>query len=99
MKHLLLLLLAALPAFAQDLDPMLAECQRQMALGVCTAQVDKASYPPNATVLLAGVGRIPLDSYLTIRNAGDQMCNVARFHCTRNPNGPECKTAKALWGR
>lgn len=82
-----------------DLERMIAECQRQMELGVCTAQIDRTEYPPNATVLLAGVGRIPLDAYLRIRNADKEMCPLARTFCNSAPDGDECKTAKALWGR
>lgn len=97
---LLAFFLLAFPAFAtSDIDALVAECERQMVLGTCTAQIDKNSYPPNATVLLAGVGRIPLDSYLKIRNADKQMCVLVRAYCTTQPDGAECKVSKALWGR
>lgn len=91
----------AMPVIAQvsALERMISECKRQMALGICTAQIDQADYPPNATVLLAGVGRIPLDAYLRIRNADKEMCPLARTFCTSNPDSDECKTATALWGR
>lgn len=82
-----------------SVDNLVAECERQMFMGVCTAQVDRTEYPPNATILLAGVGRIPLDAYLKIRNADTQMCTLARSYCTSAPDGAECKTARALWGR
>lgn len=82
-----------------SVDSLVAECERQMVMGVCTAQIDRTEYPPNATILIAGVGRIPLDSYLKIRNADTQMCTLARAYCTKDPEGGECKTAKALWGR
>jgi hypothetical protein len=100
MKLLLLLIAAvSLSASAQSIEPMIAECERQMNLGICTALIDKSDYPANATVLIAGVGRIPLDAYLKIRNADKQMCVLARAYCTIAPDGGECKTAKALWGR
>jgi hypothetical protein len=98
MKLLLLLLLAG-TASAQTVDALVAECERQMALGVCTAQIDKTRYPPNATVLIAGRGRVSLDAYLRIRNADKEMCVLARAYCATAPNGDECKTANALWGK
>ena len=98
MKHILISLLLLGSAHAST-DTMVAECERQMALGVCTALIDKSQYPPNASVLLAGVGRIPLDAYLKIRNADKQMCVLARAYCATAPTGGECKTAQALWGK
>lgn len=42
---------------------------------------------------------IPLDSYLKIGNANKQMCALARVYYTTAPDGPECRTAQALWSR
>lgn len=100
MKYLVAALAAcAFAAQAQSVDAIVAECERQMALDVCRVAIDKSKYPPNATVLIAGVGRLPLDAYLKVRNADKQMCVLARAYCTKAPDGNECKTAKAFWGR
>lgn len=62
---------------------------------VCVA-LDRKDYP-NSTILVAGVGRIQTDSYLKIRNAGDQMCAVVREVCTAEFNSDDCMAARALW--
>jgi hypothetical protein len=67
-----------------------------MAQNVCRVALDRKDYP-NGYVLVAGVGRINADSYLKIRNAGDQMCAVVRDVCTADFNGQDCKAARALW--
>jgi hypothetical protein len=100
MKKILITLLLTLSCsvFANvNVDKIVGECERQMALDICTAKIDRNSYPKNATVLLAGIGRINLDAYIKIKDAGDNMCTLARAYCTNTPNSDECKASQALW--
>jgi hypothetical protein len=98
MKHLILLafLSCSVAVADQRIDNMSAHCERVMAQGVCKVKSDRSEYP-SSTVLVAGVGRVKTDSYLKIRNAGDQMCNVVREVCTASFDGDDCKAARALW--
>ena len=98
MKYLVLALVLAANAANADsrIDSMVTQCQSVMTRGVCRVQLDRSNIP-NATMLVAGVGRIKTDSYLKIRNAGDQMCVVVRDVCNANFEGDDCKAARALW--
>lgn len=96
LRVLLLVMLSPAIALAGPTDNMVAHCESVMAQKVCRVQLDRKSYP-NETVLVAGVGRIKTDSYLKIRNAGDQMCSVVRDVCTASFDGDDCKAARALW--
>jgi hypothetical protein len=96
-KLLIFLFLCPLLAFADPrIDNMVRNCDAVMARGVCKVVLDRKAYP-NSTVLVAGVGRIKTDSYLKIRNAGDQMCKVVREVCTADFDSDDCKAARALW--
>ena len=97
MKNLLFAcVLSANAAADTRIDSMVTHCQSVMTRGVCRVQLDRSNIP-NATMLVAGVGRIKTDSYLKIRNAGDQMCVVVRDVCNANFEGDDCKAARALW--
>lgn len=102
MKRLVFLLALAAPlALAQSTwaDRLQAECDFQMALGVCKVENDASDYPPGtSSVLIAGVGRVPLATYLRVRSAGPQMCSIAAQYCRESPAGDECKVARAFWG-
>lgn len=97
MRYLAILALIPLAAQAdQRIDNMVRNCDRVMVQNVCRVALDRKDYP-NGYVLVAGVGRINADSYLKIRNAGDQMCNVVREVCTAEFDGQDCRAARALW--
>jgi len=98
MKTLLILSLLSFNTLAADqrIDNMVRHCEAVMAQGVCKVVLDRKAYP-NPTILVAGVGRISTDSYIKIKNAGDQMCNVVREVCTASFDGDDCKAARALW--
>jgi hypothetical protein len=93
-------LLCAFSTFAHAdtrIDAMVGNCQAVMDRGVCKVVLDRNSYP-NKTMIVAGVPyRISTDSYIKIKNAGDQMCTVVREVCTANFDGDDCKAARALW--
>ncbi len=80
----------------QRIDHMVAQCEDVMAQNVCRVELDARDYPA-PTILIAGVGRISTVSYLKIRGAGDEMCNVVRQVCTEGWDGSDCKAARALW--
>jgi len=104
MKRLLTLLLAPLLAHAGPVDNMVAQCDAVMKQGACAVVLDPRDYP-NATILIAGVGRISTASYLRIRAPADarnpdgsfQMCVIVREVCTSDWTGDDCKAARALW--
>lgn len=97
MKYFLLFLLLPTLVLADvRIDNMVHHCDAVMAQGVCKVVLDKKDYP-NSTILVAGVGRIQTDSYIKIKNAGDQMCTVVREVCTASFDGDDCKAARALW--
>lgn len=97
MRYLAIAALIPFYALADErIENMVRNCERVMAQNVCRVALDRKDYP-NGYVLVAGVGRINADSYLKIRNAGDQMCNVVREVCTSDFDGQDCKAARALW--
>lgn len=83
---------------------MVANCELVMRQGVCAVVLDPRDYP-NATILVAGVGRISTASYLRIKAPADaknpdgtyQMCSVVREACSASFDGDDCKAARALW--
>lgn len=79
-------------------DPIIT-CRSEMARGVCYAQLDRAAYRPGATLTIPGVGRVPMDAYIDIRNAGDGMCSLAAEKCEQDPRGAHCTVAHALWDK
>jgi hypothetical protein len=95
---LIFLSLLSFGALAADqrIENMVRNCDAVMTQGVCKVALDRKNYP-NSTILVAGVGRISTDSYIKIKNAGDQMCNVVREVCTASFDGDDCKAARALW--
>ena len=106
MKRTLIALLAlvAFRAVARPVDNMVAQCEAVMKQGACAVALDPRDYP-NATILIAGVGRINTASYLRIRAPADaknpdgtyRMCAVVREVCTADWTGDDCKAARALW--
>lgn len=100
MKNLLLFIvvLALAPFAAADprIENMVLQCEEVMSRKVCRVSLDRKDYP-NGYVVVSGVGKINADSYLKIRNAGDQMCIVVREVCTASFDGQDCKAARALW--
>ena len=106
MKRLLtfLLALAAAAASAGPVNNMVAQCEAVMRQGACAVALDPRDYP-NATILIAGVGRISTASYLRIRAPADarnpdgtfRMCAIVREVCTADWTGDDCKAARALW--
>jgi hypothetical protein len=94
--RLILLLLFPVLALAGPIDNMVSQCESVMERKVCRVALDRKDYP-NGYVIVSGVGKINADSYLKIRNAGDQMCKVVREVCTASFDGDDCKAARALW--
>lgn len=98
MKNLLLALALVAPLAGADsrIDNMVRQCEEVMSRKVCRVSLDRKDYP-NGYLVVSGVGRISADSYLKIRNAGDQMCIVVREVCTASFDGQDCRAARALW--
>lgn len=94
-RALLLLSLVALTATATPVDNMVAHCEVVMQAGVCKVDLDTRQYT-KPTIFIAGVGAISTASYLKIRNAGPEMCNVVREVCS-SWNSDDCKAARSLW--
>lgn len=76
-----------------------ARCEDEHKRGVCRARLDRKHYPPNATLFVVGKGYVSLEPYLRIRNAGKQMCTLARYYCLTKPTGEECGVAQDLWAK
>jgi hypothetical protein len=81
------------------MTPTIQSCNEEMAQGICFAQLDSTQYAPGASVHIAGVGRVPLDAYIDIRNAQTAMCTLAEQKCDLNPTGAHCTVAHALWDK
>ena len=103
MKLLALLLLLPALAFAGPVENMRSHCEQVMAQGQCRVALDARDYP-NATILIAGVGRISTASYLRVRGLGDlknmdgtyAMCSVIATAC-KSWDSDDCKAVRALW--
>lgn len=91
------ILFSSLNATASDIDTVVAECERQMQQTICTVQLDASQYDPTAKLVIPGVGRVSLASYIKLRSADKEMCNMAKKYCTEYPDGDECKIAKSFW--
>jgi hypothetical protein len=100
MKTLILFLaLLSFGASAADsrVDTMVGNCTDVMVRDVCRVVLDRKNYP-NPTMKFAGVPYlVSTDSYIKIRNAGDQMCSLVRQVCAANFDSADCKAARALW--
>lgn len=99
LQMLAVVLLVSITASASTVDDaMFVECERQMALGTCTALTDKNDYPPGARVLIPGKGFVSLEAYLRVKNADKAMCALVKTACETDPGNGECRIAHALWG-
>ena len=104
MKALILLLVAALASFASRADDaaMLAECEFQMARGVCSVQLDRTAYGPTVTHVFVSRRKVQLDAMLMLRATDNSMCNVARLACAAGATGTSlqqdiCHIARSRW--
>lgn len=98
MKRLLILALIG-TAHAGPVDNMVRNCEAVMTQNVCRVNLDRRDFK-NPTVLIVNSGgpvRISTDSYVKIRNSGDQMCKVVREVCAAAFDGDDCRAARALW--
>ena len=100
MKNTLILVaffLLSASAFG-DAATMQAECERQMALGICAAQTDAKDYAPGSRVLI-GRRRVAIETYLYVRNGDKAMCSMVQRSCLADAGGDVCFVGKALWGQ
>lgn len=79
-----------------------AECEFQMARGVCTVQLDRSDYPAGATHLFIRGKRVQLDAMLMLRSTDNSMCRVAAQACEAGAGGTPlqrdiCHIARARW--
>lgn len=85
-------------AQAQDVTAaMVAECQRQMTLGVCSAAND-TTVRPKGTKVIIGKRRVAVEAYDYVRKGDATMCPLVARACLADPDGDVCYTGKALWG-
>jgi hypothetical protein len=85
-------------------DPaMRAECELQMARGVCLVQLDRSDYPAAATHLFINGRRVLIDAMLTLRTTDNSMCRIGELACQAGASGTAlqkdiCHVARARWG-
>jgi len=74
-------------------------CVEAMLKSTCRVMNDTSTaVPPSDVILVAGVGRVDDKSYWALREAGDAMCAQVQSACGAEWDGPQCRTARALWG-
>jgi hypothetical protein len=76
-----------------------ARCVAAMVRSACIAAKDASTSPPPSSpvVMLAGVGAVDARFYAALRAAGDGMCEMLVQPCDKSWDGPQCRTARALW--
>lgn len=97
MKYLILTLsFLCVNVFAQE-SAMQTECERQMALGICSVQTDARKYKPNAKVII-GKRRVAIETYLYVKSGDKAMCTIVERACLADSNSDVCFVGKAVWG-
>lgn len=90
-----------LPAPASaEAERIVQACVTAMVQSTCQVVRDRSGPPPpEATVVfVAGVGPVDATAYNAIRAAGEEMCNTVKAACMQSWEGPQCRTARSLWG-
>ena len=101
MKRLLLALcLLASTAFASDAT-MVADCEFQMARGVCSVKLDRTAYGA-ATRIFVSRRWVQVDAMLLLQNSDNTMCEIASRACAAGAQGTQmqqdiCHIARSRW--
>lgn len=90
---------------SSQLDTLHARCVQDMVANTCkvmgtgSAASSSATPPkPGELVFIAGVGAVAASDYQQMYQAGDAMCSVVRAACARDWDGPQCLTARKVFG-
>ncbi|HSV69618.1 MAG TPA: hypothetical protein VLI72_05860 [Methylibium sp.] len=91
---------AASAAVSAEVERIVGACVTAMVQSTCQVVRDRSGPPPpEATVVfVAGVGPVDATAYNAIRAAGEEMCNTVKAACVQSWEGPQCRTARSLWG-
>lgn len=83
-----------------EVERIAQACVTAMVQSTCQVVRDRSGPPPpEATVVfVAGVGPVDATAYNAIRAAGEEMCNTVKAACLQSWEGPQCRTARSLWG-
>lgn len=83
-----------------EVDRIVRACVTAMVQSTCQVVRDRSGPPPpEATVVfVAGVGPVDATAYNEIRAAGESMCETVKSACLKSWEGPQCRTARSLWG-
>lgn len=83
-----------------EVERIVGACVTAMVQSTCQVVRDRSGPPPpEATVVfVAGVGPVDATAYNAIRAAGEQMCDTVKAACVQSWEGPQCRTARSLWG-
>ena len=89
---------------AASIDETVAECIRQMKLGVCITKNTNSSSNLDSTILISGIGRVSNKAYseyaskVNYNNPNDfSMCYLAGKYMKNSPGSDHDKIARALW--
>lgn len=73
-------------------------CVEEMIRSTCKVMSGPSSATVASSVFIAGIGPVDAAYYRELRASGDAMCGVVRRACEADWNGPQCRTARGLYG-